>query len=845
MAKGGDGPSADDAGEGQQEEIGAGQSVSRSVVYGDVIQVMGVSGSVTITPATPHLPAPATALHTLPLDVAAFSGRAAELEQLMLALPGQASTGGVVSITAVDGMAGVGKTAFAVHAAHRLASRFPDVQLFVPLHGHTPGQQPVEPADALAAMLLAVGVAPTQVPAGAEERAGLWRDRTANRRMLVVLDDATGTRQVRPLLPGAGAALVLVTSRVRLTALPAATTISLDILAPRDAAHLFVRLVGRPELRQEDDAVVRVVAMCGHLPLAISLVAGHFKHRPAWTIGELADDLRSTTNRLGMMRAEHESVAAAFEVSYHNLPPSRQRLFRRLGLHTSADVDAYAAAALDEIDLVTARTLLDDLYGYHLIDEPARGRYRLHDLIRQYARDLAGTDPPAEREAAVDRLLDYYLHTAQAADRSLARRTRAWTLELVGSPAPWAPELVTREQAVRWMKAERANLHAAVDYAARHDRPGHAIALPAAMHGFLHTHGHWDQSLALHRTALHTAERIHDRSAQAGALNDLGVVQRLTGQHTAAATSQKRALELSRTLGNRLGEAYALTNLAVVQFLVGESGSASSKLALALELYRDLDDALGEANALTYLGIVRQAIGECALAATSLERALELYRDLDDRRGEANALTYLGPVQRAIGEYWSAATSLERALELSRDLGDRLGEANVLANLGVVRQVIGDYGSASANLERALDLYRDLGYQRGEAHVLANLGVVQQATGHYESASASLGRALELSRNLGDRLREAEALNNMGDLLLASSTPVAAQVYHEQALTIARDLAALIEEARALEGIGHGHLKSNRRGDGAVTLRRALAIYRRIGSPYARRVESLLQERRL
>jgi tetratricopeptide (TPR) repeat protein len=830
-----------DAGHGQQEESGSGQSVTGSIVYGDVIQVRDVGGSVTITLARP-LPAPATALHTLPLDVAAFTGRDTELEKLMQTLLGQAGTGGVVSISAIDGMAGVGKTAFAVHAAHQLASRFPDGQLFVPLHGHTPGQQPVEPADALAAMLLAVGVAPAQVPTGIEERAALWRDRMVDRKALVVLDDATGTRQVRPLLPGTGAALVLVTSRARLTALPDATTISLETLAPQDAACLFVRLAGRPDMRPENDAVACLVAMCGHLPLAISLMAGHLKHHPAWTIGDLADGLTSATNRLAMMSAEHESVAAAFEVSYRNLSASRQRLFRRLGLHVSTDFDAYTAAALDEIDLSTARSLLDDLYGYHLIDEPARGRYRLHDLIRQHACILAATDPPAEREAALDRLLDYYLHAAQAADRHLARRTRAWTFGPIGTPPTSVPELGTREQAASWMKAERANLHAAVDYAARHDRPGHAIALPAAMHGFLHTHGHWDQSLALHRTALQTAERIGDRSAQAGALNDLGVVQRLTGQHTAAATSQQRALDLSRALGNRLAEAYALTNLGVVRFLTGEYGSASTSLERALELYRDLDDPRGEANALTYLGIVQNATGEYGSASTSLERALELYRDLDDPRGEANALTYLGPVQRAIGEYGLASSSLERALELSRALGDRLGEANVLANLGVLRQAMGEYGSASTNLEHALELYRDLGYQRGEANVLANLGVLRQAMGEYGSAFTSLERALELSRNLGDRLREAEALNNMGDLLLAFSTPVSAQVYYGQALTIARDLSALMEEARALEGIGQGHLKSERCSEAMEALRRALAIYLQIGSPNAQRVELLLQQ---
>ena len=232
-----------------------------------------------------------SAAHTLPADVASFTGRQAELEQLMRAMPGQASSGGMVRIDAIDGMAGVGKTAFAVHAAHQLAPHFPDGQIFVRLHGHTRGQRPVEPADALVTLLLAAGIAPQQIPAGMEARAGLWRDRMAGRKALLLLDDATSSEQVRPLLPGTAGTLVLVTSRRRLTALPEALPVTLDILGANEAADLFAKLACRPGLQPADPGVVEVVRLCGYLPLAISLMAGQLKHHRTWTTADLAADL--------------------------------------------------------------------------------------------------------------------------------------------------------------------------------------------------------------------------------------------------------------------------------------------------------------------------------------------------------------------------------------------------------------------------------------------------------------------------------------------------------------------------------------------------------------------------
>ncbi len=359
----------------------------------------------------------AAATRTLPRDIAAFTGREPELQQLADVTAGAARSGGVVGIHAIGGMAGVGKTAFAVHAAHQLAPRFPDGQIFLPLHGHTPGQHPVDPADALASLLATIGVPAGQIPSGVEERTALWRDRLAGRQLLLLLDDAADSEQVRPLLPGTAGSLVLITSRRHLTALEDAQAISLDTLPPGEAAQLLVRLAARVGLGAGDPAVAKIARLCGYLPLAVGMLARQLHHHRAWTAVGLAEDLAAARDRLELMHAETLSVAAAFDLSYQKLTPSQQRLFRRLGLHPGADIDAYAAAALDGTGLAAARRGLEELYDQYLLAEPTQGRYRLHDLIREHARALAGRiDPDRDRDQATQRLLDYYQYTANLAD---------------------------------------------------------------------------------------------------------------------------------------------------------------------------------------------------------------------------------------------------------------------------------------------------------------------------------------------------------------------------------------------------------------------------------------------
>lgn len=707
-----------------------------------------------------------------------------------------------MGIHAIDGMAGIGKTTLAVHAAHLLAPRFPDGQIFLRLHGHTPGQAPVQPVDALAILLTSIGVTPQEVPAGVEARAGLWRDRMSGKKALLVLDDALSSDHVLPLLPAAAETLVIVTSRRRLTALPEATSIVLDILTPSEATELFIRLADRQGLSPAEAGIVDVVRLCGYLPLAVGLMAGQLKHHRTWSVAELASGLTIAQDRLAAMRAENSSVAAVFDLSYQELTDHQQRLFRFLGLQPGSDIDAYAAAALDGTDFPAVSALLNDLYDHHLIDEPTRGRYRFHDLIREHARTLADAEEPTTRDAAIDRLLRYYLHTARAASRYLARRTPADLPAPTGLGPLHTPPILTREQAADWMDIERLNLHAAVDYASFHDRSDYAISISVAVHGFLRTHGHWGQALALHLTALKSARRV----------------------------------------GDRLGEALALSDLGDAQYLVGDCPAAAASLIQALELFRDVGNSIGEANVISYLGLVQQLTGDYRTAEESLTRGLELYCHLGDKLGEAVALNDLGKLQYLTGDYAAATATHNRALALYRDLGDRNGQASALTELGTVQLATGAHAAAITSQDQALQLFRELGHRWGQANALNQLGNVQLLTQEYAAAAASQDQALRLYRELAHRRGEAETLNSMGELSFACSLPAESRDRHSQALIVARAINTPLEEARALEGIGNCYLREGYVDHAVTLLREALTVYRRLNSPYARRIEDTLRD---
>ncbi|WP_328410765.1 ATP-binding protein [Nocardia sp. NBC_00403] len=766
---------------------------------------------------------------TLLRDVGMLVGRRSELAQIVSA----AGQGRVVSIYTVDGMAGVGKTALVTHAAHRLAAGFPDGQYFVELHAHTPGQAPTYPADALARLLTDVGVDPNFLPPTLEGRRDLWRDRVAGKRVLLVLDDARDHTQVEPLLPGAGDCLTLITSRRHLTALDGAVPLPLDVLDPEAASKLFITLASRAaDTDGEQAAVAEIVRLCGFLPLAIVLLAGRLAHHPVWTIAGLAGEFAAAQDRLGELEAGPRAVRVAFTMSYQSLPPEQQRMFRFLGLHPGLDIDAHAAAALAGVSVMVARTQLEAFYIDHLVEEAQPGHYRMHDLLRAYARTQADTDPPETSTRVVDRLLDYYQATTAAADQYLARRTRP-----TARPSTIPQDGVVREfgdevQALAWMRTERANLLACIDHAFNRE-PRRVIELTETLASLLERDGPWLQAATLHQRALAAAEHLDDHIGEANTLANLGRVREWSGDYAEAIDLHQQALTLYRGIGSRLGEANTLASLGSVRRLTGDYAESVDLHQRALTRFCEIGNQLGEANTLMNLGLVRKETGDYAKTGDLYQQALTLYREIGNQLGEANALMNLGNVRKETGNYAESVDLHQQALALFREIGHRQGEATTFNNLGLVRRSTGDSAESGDLHQQALILYRETGNRLGEAFALTGLGSVRQLTGDYAESGDLHQRALVLFREIGHRLGEAEVLNQIGMLLMKTGEPDKALEMFTDALTVARTIRSQLEQAHALEGAARCRVGVGDTVTAVTELREAVEIYYRLAVPEA------------
>ncbi|MEV4134027.1 cyclophane-containing RiPP biosynthesis TPR protein HaaT [Dactylosporangium sp. NPDC049742] len=796
-------------------------------------------------------------LRTLPRDVVGFTNRQNEIEQI---LSDAASSEPGVRVRAIDGMPGVGKTAFAIHVGHLLAPNFPDGHLFLNLNGHTPGRDPVRSGEALASLLLADGVKPQKVPNGddqwavTEARAALWRSRVAGRRILLILDNAATYAQVEHLLPGTDGTFVLMTSRRRLAA-PDATSLPMGALPAADAAALFTRLAGRGPLGS--GAVGELVAMCGYLPLAISLLAARLHHHRSWTVDDLKDRVLAAQHRLAEMQAGERAVAAAFDLSYDDLSPERQQFFRRLSNFPGLDIDEDAAAALGGISVPLAQSELEALYGDHLLDETAPGRYRFHDLVRDYGRGL-GQDDGQDGTMSIERLAGHYLQTIDAANIYISRGATGTTSRF-GSLAT----------ASAWLEAERANVLACVEECVRRQRHALVVGLAAALAPYLRHAGPWDQAADLHRAAISAARHAADRQAEAGALANLGLVSRLMARYRTASEALEESLAIYRVLGDRHGQASVLNQLGIVHYLTAAYDAAARAQTEALQICRETGDLLGQANALADLGMVRRMTGDLRLSADASTEALQLCRRVGDRYGEANALRDLGMVRclagsyaesernarealaiyieigdpvhqayalnesgvvrRLLGDLDGAVAAHEDALRKYSELGDRFGQANAIRHLGVVYRIRNERPAAEDAMRRAATIYTELESRGGQAAATAELGVLQCLAGDLVGAKRSLERAAELYAALGDRPGRLEVLNHLGVLHLDAGEPALAQAQHRAALSSARELAIPLEEARALDGLGRCERILGEPTEAADFERGAQAIYDRLG----------------
>lgn len=824
-----------------------------------------------------RLPVPAQ----LPADVSGFAGRAEYLAQLDdLA---HDDNDAAVVISAIAGTAGVGKTALAVHWAHRVRRRFPDGQLYLNLRGYAPGA-PMRPVEALTRFLHALGVPADRVPLDEDEAAGLYRTQLADRSVLIVLDNAESADQVRPLLPGSPGCLVLVTSRDRLAGLVAnegAHRITLDVLDPDDARVLLTGMIGKERTLAELDAVDELAAACAYLPLALRIAAANLVSTPYNGIAAYTAELR----HLGRLTAltingdERGVVQAAFDLSHGRLDPASRRLFRLLGLVPGPDFTPNAAAALIDGTVPEGKGLLDKLAGAHLVQQHVLGRYQFHDLLREYAGTLAQQD---DHQAATERLLDFYLCTADRATRLLYPHI----LRLPVPPAisSHAVAFGTENAAIHWLDAERPNLVAAAIHTPDHGIASYAWRLTDALRGYFLSRGHGSDGLAVCTAGLTAAKYDGNEAGEGCAYDVLGLIHYNLGDFRQAMLCHDKALVLNRRSGTTEAEASSLHNLGRAYSNAGRPARAARLHEQALEINRGIGNRHGEAQALNYIGTAALSLGQIDRAMTHHRAALDLARHIYDRDVEARALHGLGldcsatgDLRRSImfytdclalaheignlpgaaitlvtlaeansdaGRHDEAEVGARHAIAQGRLMGDRRTEVRGLDVLATVCRRLGDHSAADGHYRAALHVAREIGYFYGEASVLLGLAACLRVSDRAREAVSSCREAVYLVEESGIRLFEATALTELAHAYFELGELDAAAVHGGDALRIARERTQRLVEARALRVMG---LHSQTVGDpkaAAGHWRLALEIFTDVGTTEAREIQSLLDGQR-
>lgn len=714
----------------------------------------------------PRPPSPtATVTHRpmqLPRDLSIFTGRVAELGRLHAMLPDAGNPPAPI-VVAIDGMAGVGKTKLAVHAAHRLVAegRFADGQLYVDLGAYSATGGPADPLTVLESFLWHLGVPPGRVPADLAGRASVFRDRLATRHVLVVLDNAEDESQVAPLLPASATCMVIVTSR-RTLALEGSHAVQLEVFPDADCVRLLSTVVGVDRVAAEPQAAIDLARGCGGLPLAVAIAAHRLRSRPSWPIAYLVARLGDQNERLDALTVGSRTVEAVFALSYQALEPTRRRLFRLLGVHPGNDVTVESVAVLIEADPAETEDALESLLDEHLLQQAVPGRYHLHDLLRAYAVRLCRTEDVVDvRQAAVGRLINWYLHATDAATRTSRRFTVPVTPHVPGPKVP-TPSFDATSTAQAWLDAEYNNLIAVIRSAAAGGWHGHAVLLPHLLHPYF--------------------------------------VRR--ARHTDWLASLQLALGATRDLGDRADEAHTLTALGQAYSAAGDTDRSLDHLQRALALHRQLDQRHGEAITLNHLGVLYRWLNRHSEAIEAYRSALGIFRTVADQPREYATQSNLSIDLYLVGRHEQALDQAQQALALQQRLGDRGSEASLRTNLGLMFARLGRHEEAIEHSQRALALHRALGSLPGEANTLENLALSYSGLGRHREAIETARRAVDITHGL-DAAPEAEAtaLNALGEAYRLAGDILTGRRHHERALAIATAIGHVEESSRARAGI--------------------------------------------
>lgn len=779
---------------------------------------------------------------TLDRDPLHFTGRAGDVRELSDAVREDLRAGSS-SLHVIAGMPGVGKTTLALHVAHRLRESFPGGTLQLNLRSHDPHQGPMEPGEALLTLLGMIGVQTSEAGrlTSVEACAALWRTRTANRRMLLLLDDAGDAEQIRPLIPVGAGSLVLITSRTRITQLEAARTRSLESMDSTDAAALFRGYAGAGRI-DAPERLAELTRLCGELPLAIAVAAGYYRSHSSWSLGDLIERVADAWREPDDGDELTRPVRIAFDLSYRALSETQQRLFRRLGLHPGDQISLHAAAMLHGASRSEAMRALDALLRHNLVEEPDHHRYRMHDLLREYAAQRAQRDEgDRSRREAVGRMLDFYLFMATAAARTLRPHDRRPDVE-PARPDGDLPRVDALAQALAWFSAEYVNLLKVIRYCLEHRWFEHAGRIPQALAAFLDGQGRWHEAIEVHENALQAWLSLGDREGQAVALTGLAESNWRLGRLDSALTFAEAALDLHRQSGDMAGEADALLQLSRIHWQARRRIAAEESLRACAALWERLGDRRGLALATRQLGLLTSEFGSPALAVPRFEEALRIAREIDDRPLERDSLNNLAIVYHMLGRLPEAMEHYQQAFAITSEIGSRRNLAILASNIGVLHGQLGDHQAALDSFRSALGTFQELGDVHSEIDTLLNAAEPHLRLRRSSQALIELQRALLLVGRIDDPLLHAKVQHAFGEVYRQQVRyPEALQAYRS-ALAHARRAAAPAEQAHALRRIGD--ILTVTRGPRAAHRhwRRALELFEDAGLPEAGELRDLLRE---
>jgi tetratricopeptide (TPR) repeat protein len=767
----------------------------------------------------------------LPLDVPDFTGRGEELAQLDALVDGEDHDISPV-VVAITGMPGVGKTALAIHWSHRMTGRFPDGHLFIDLRGYSE-RAALSAQEALGQALRALGVPGRRIPADPDELAALYRTQLAARKMLVVLDDAASSSQVYPLIPGTSSCLVVVTSRNHLGGLVAragARTVPLDVLPAGEALDLVGVVAGRARTEAEPEASAKLIQLCARLPLALRIAAANLAIRPQQTV---ADTVRALTegDRLSRLTIGDDlggAVGATFDLSYRGLSDELRRAFRLLGLIEGPTFTSKATGALLAVTPEAARQLLRRLEAANLLQAVRDDRYRLHELLREYARRCtADADDPLVRESAIQRMAIWYLSSAQQAARFIDRYRRTIRQELTEPPGN--VEAVERDRHLNWFVLERANLIAVIRQASRYRWDQLTWESADAVYDFLELRRHSADNLEVHRLGLQAAQRERHHFAQFFMYHHLALSYRELGQYRLAFAEAKYAYEISRRIQDRYGAACALDDFARIHYPIGEYKEALKTAQEALRIRRDIGDRHGEATTLDTLSIVYLRLSQYQEAWNHADAALAIHHELGDRRGEGETVDNLARIHKGWGRQKKALACAERALAIRRELGDRHGEAETLALLGSLHLSVGRLPLAQQSVDGALLIFRRIADPHGEGKALGHLSVIHRRLGRYDDAMRAALEALDVFQELGDPHGEAETLITLSRVQRRIGLEERAIKDAARALAVSLKIGNRNNEGAALDALALVHHRLGNLGLALDYAEQALACFREIG----------------